>query len=152
MTIADLLELLLESQEFLSEATRAENQKRLSNLQQALESCNSAAEDGYLEASEHLREIGAIIEQAESRAALLGAAAETHDGDGFIQQRLAQAVEDMNSAHRESLQEIVDNRDRLGTFNITLFGRTMTGKSTLKEILTEGDGSSIGKGQTAHDP
>ena len=53
----------------------------------------------------------------------------------------------MTSGHRESLQEIVDNRDRLGTFNITLFGRTMTGKSTLKEILTAGDGSSIGKGQ-----
>ena len=112
-----------------------------------MESCNSAAEDGYLEASEHLRELGAIIEQAESRAAQLGAAAETHDGDGFIQQRLTQAVEDMTSAHRESLQEIGDNRERLGTFNITLFGRTMTGKSTLKEILTEGDGSSIGKGQ-----
>ena len=151
MTATGLLDLLLESQELLNEATRAENQKRLrnrhSNLQQALESCNSAAEDGYPEASEHLREIGAIIEQAESQAALLGAAAETHDGDGFIQQRLTQAVEDMTSAHRESLQEIGANRDRLGTFNITLFGRTMTGKSTLKEIFTEGDGSSIGKGQ-----
>ena len=151
MTATALLSLLAESQELLNEATRAESQKRLrnrhSNLQQALESCNSAAEDGYPEASEHLREIGAIIEQAESQAALLGAAAETHDGDGFIQQRLTQAVEDMTSAHRESLQEIGDNRDRLGTFNITLFGRTMTGKSTLKEILTEGDGISIGKGQ-----
>ena len=151
MTATALLSLLAESQELLNEATRAESQKRLrnrhSNLQQALESCNSAAEDGYPEASEHLREIEAIIEQAESQAALLGAAAETHDGDGFIQQRLTQAVEDMTSAHRESLQEIGDNRDRLGTFNITLFGRTMTGKSTLKEILTEGDGSSIGKGQ-----
>lgn len=31
-------------------------------------------------------------------------------------------------------------------FTITLFGRTMAGKSTLKEILTKGDGSSIGKG------
>lgn len=31
-------------------------------------------------------------------------------------------------------------------FNITLFGRTKVGKSTLMEILTNGDGSSIGKG------
>ena len=71
MTATDLLKLLLESQELLNEATRAENQKRLRNrhssLQQALESCNSAAEDGYLEASDHLRDIGVIIEQAESR-------------------------------------------------------------------------------------
>ena len=150
MTATDLLKLLLESQELLNEATRAENQKRLRNrhssLQQALESCNSAAEDGYLEASEHLRDIGVIIEQAESRAAMLGDAAESHDGDEFIQQRFTQAIEDMASFHQESIQEINANLERLGTFNITLFGRTLTGKSTLKEILTEGDGRSIGKG------
>ena len=34
----------------------------------------------------------------------------------------------------------------LDTFNLTLFGRTMSGKSTLMEILTKGDGKSIGKG------
>ncbi len=32
------------------------------------------------------------------------------------------------------------------TINITLFGRTMAGKSTLMEILTHGNGASIGKG------
>ena len=32
------------------------------------------------------------------------------------------------------------------TFTITVFGRTMAGKSTLMEILTRGDGSTIGKG------
>ena len=32
------------------------------------------------------------------------------------------------------------------TINITLFGRTMAGKSTLMEILTHGNGMSIGKG------
>ena len=32
------------------------------------------------------------------------------------------------------------------TINITLFGRTMAGKSTLMEILTHGKGDSIGKG------
>ena len=32
-------------------------------------------------------------------------------------------------------------------FSIALFGRTMTGKSTLSEILTQGDGQTIGKGK-----
>lgn len=32
------------------------------------------------------------------------------------------------------------------TINITLFGRTMAGKSTLMEILTHGNGNAIGKG------
>ena len=34
----------------------------------------------------------------------------------------------------------------MSKFSITLFGRTMAGKSTLMEILTQGDGQSIGKG------
>ena len=37
---------------------------------------------------------------------------------------------------------LISNR----TINITLFGRTMAGKSTLMEILTHGNGDSIGKG------
>ncbi len=151
MTSTSLLEILAESQELLNEATRAENRKRLRNrhrnLQQALESCRGAAEDGYLEASGHLRDIGNVIEEAQSQAALLDTAADHHNGDASIQQQLAQDLQDMALAHRESLAEIDANRERLGTFNITLFGRTMTGKSTLKEILTDGDGSSIGKGQ-----
>ena len=44
------------------------------------------------------------------------------------------------SGRRES------NRQRMGTFNITLIGRTMSGKSTLMEILANGEGKSIGKG------
>ena len=43
-------------------------------------------------------------------------------------------------------QEIEDKRQRQATFNITLYGRTMSGKSTLMEILTKGDGKSIGNG------
>jgi hypothetical protein len=34
----------------------------------------------------------------------------------------------------------------LNRFTVTLFGRTMAGKSTIREALTRGDGSSIGKG------
>lgn len=34
----------------------------------------------------------------------------------------------------------------LSQFTVTLFGRTMAGKSTIRETLTRGDGSTIGKG------
>lgn len=41
----------------------------------------------------------------------------------------------------------LDSKKKDGTtFNITLFGRTTVGKSTLMEILTHGDGRTIGKG------
>lgn len=36
--------------------------------------------------------------------------------------------------------------DNLSDFTVTLFGRTKAGKSTIREALTEGDGSTIGKG------
>ena len=46
-----------------------------------------------------------------------------------------------------SFSEDLDALERdLEKFSITLFGRTMAGKSTLMEVLTEGDGSAIGMG------
>lgn len=36
--------------------------------------------------------------------------------------------------------------DNLSEFTVTLFGRTKAGKSTIREALTNGDGSTIGKG------
>lgn len=49
----------------------------------------------------------------------------------------------LSFAFKEDLQNL---HEKLSKFSITLFGRTMAGKSTLMEILTEGDGTSIGKG------
>lgn len=46
----------------------------------------------------------------------------------------------------EKMREDVDSINRSG-FSITVFGRTMAGKSTLMEILTHGDGKSIGNGK-----
>lgn len=43
------------------------------------------------------------------------------------------------------LREDVDQLSK-STFTVTVFGRTMAGKSTMMEVLTHGDGSSIGHG------
>ena len=53
------------------------------------------------------------------------------------------AVDDLRISFDEDLRLLADN---MGSFSVTLFGRTMAGKSTLMEVLTEGDGSAIGKG------
>ena len=45
----------------------------------------------------------------------------------------------------QKMREDVDSISKNG-FSITVFGRTMAGKSTLMEILTHGDGKSIGNG------
>lgn len=43
-------------------------------------------------------------------------------------------------------EDLANLRENLSKFSITLFGRTMAGKSTLMEYLKHGDGSSIGTG------
>ena len=153
MTQVELLRLLEESQELLNQATRTEELKRqrsrATSLEDELEKCAQTAEDGYREASEHLQAIQEIIGKAAEGAEALRTAA-TGNGrraeDSFIHRSPVKAVENISEAHQTSLREIQANRERLGTFNITLFGRTMTGKSTLMEILTRGNGGSIGKG------
>ena len=43
-------------------------------------------------------------------------------------------------------QNLTLKKAHLARFNVMLFGRTMAGKSTIREALTGGDGSSIGQG------
>ena len=153
MTTETLLKLLAQSQQALNQATRAENEKRVrirqASLKQALELCAQSAEDGYQQASDHLHSIGRIIEQAEETIQMLRTTAPVGkpvEENNPIYQQIEQTIADMSHAHKISLDEIETNYKRLGTFNIVLFGRTMTGKSTLMEILTKGNGRSIGKG------
>ena len=149
----DLLQLLDEAQELLNQATDAENRKRRgirqSNLGDELSRCAEAAEEGYRQAAEHLEEIGAVVAQAEARAQNIwddASGRRRRPEDDSIYRDLMDLVNAMSEAHHSSVEETRGNRERLGTFNITLFGKTMTGKSTLMEILTRGNGASIGKG------
>ena len=100
-------------------------------------------------ASSQVHALGLIVEQARSEVEAARLAAKVRGlrpDDNQVHDQLSRAVANMSEAHRTALQEMEDNRQRLGAFSITLFGRTMTGKSTLMEILTGGDGSTIGKG------
>ena len=153
MTADELLELLEESQQLLNEATNIEDRKRVrirrESLKAELARGSHAALHAHGQASGQLQALGLIIKQARDGVEAIRTAATgngTRQADNRIYEQLARAVADMSEAHRTALKEIEDNRERLGTFNITLFGRTMTGKSTLMEILTEGDGHTIGKG------
>lgn len=55
--------------------------------------------------------------------------------ENFEKQKLAEMEKTLKSLHEQSSK-----------FTIVVYGRTMAGKSTLMEILTHGDGNSIGKG------
>ncbi|MFF4393871.1 GTPase [Streptomyces sp. NPDC001552] len=62
---------------------------------------------------------------------------------------LADQDEVLASQVLQEMEDAVGNRmSHLGTFNITLFGRTGAGKSSLMEALTGGDGSRVSPGSS----
>ena len=52
----------------------------------------------------------------------------------------------LNSGLQHMNDSLINKQKHLSRFTVTLFGRTKAGKSTIREALTNGDGSSIGKG------
>ena len=63
-----------------------------------------------------------------------------------LREQLQHVVSELHALYEKSYASLEEQRARLDEFSIALFGRTMAGKSTLMEILINGDGSSIGKG------
>ena len=53
---------------------------------------------------------------------------------------------ELDSAMLKHNQSIVQRAKKLEKFTVMLFGRTMAGKSTIREAITGGDGSTIGQG------
>ena len=118
---------------------------------QALVECRRAARKGYLIAKDNLDKIkhsidaiSADLEQNLSN--LKNKRVETADVADQLQQQLKQVVSELYSLHKNSHILLEKKRAQLDKFSIALFGRTMSGKSTLMEILINGEGSSIGKG------
>ncbi len=72
--------------------------------------------------------------------------AKTSDIEAQLQSQLKQVVSELNDLQTTSRVDLNTRSQNLDEFSIALFGRTMAGKSTLMEILTNGNGSSIGKG------
>ena len=121
------------------------------DLKQVLKECNESAKIGYKIASAQEKNLNRALASAQEKvqSTIVGFNTSpfyTPEAIELLEAQLEEIREAFNHlsfAFREDLQKL---RENLSKFSITLFGRTMSGKSTLMEILTEGDGSSIGKG------
>lgn len=118
---------------------------------QALVECRRAASKGYLIAKDNLDKIKHSIDKIsadleQNLSNLKNKRVETADVADQLQQQLKKVVSDLYSLHMNSHILLEKKRAQLDKFSIALFGRTKSGKSTLMEILINGDGSSIGKG------
>ena len=117
----------------------------------ALEEGSHAACEGYKIARDNLKRVKEDIDKVSEElkqhlASQDSENIETTDIKRQTQEQLQQVVLDFYPLNEKSQILLEEKRKRQDKFSIALFGRTMTGKSTLMEILTKGDGVSIGKG------
>ena len=121
------------------------------DLNAVLKECKKSASAGYRIATKQHRELKNTLAEAkeEIKNTLIEFQTSQCYFSGATEMLSDQLTEISNSfdtvsfAFTEDLQNL---HEKLSKFSITLFGRTMAGKSTLMEILTHGDGASIGKG------
>ena len=121
------------------------------DLNSALARCRQSAQNGYEIASAQLgiieRTLRSAREETERSVTLLnGKSVYLADLNRLLSRQIkdiCKAFDELSAQPREQLNKLYGN---LSSFNITLFGRTMAGKSTLMEVLTHGDGKAIGNG------
>lgn len=121
------------------------------DLSTVLDECKKSAKAGYKIASGQEKNLNKVLSVAKEkvRSALYdfsNSPCYSPEATSLLEGQLSdieQAFLNLSFAFQEDLENL---RSNMSKFSITLFGRTMAGKSTLMEILTEGNGETIGKG------
>lgn len=121
------------------------------SLETALQACAIANKQGYIEAKTHLKNLKKSIKSAsEIISDCIDGMKQYHINDKNIiqsintQLRIVQT--EFEQTYIDAERSLDYKRNMSSQFNITLFGKTKAGKSTLMEILTHGDGSHMGHG------
>ena len=120
-------------------------------LESALKECRKAALRGYKIAEENLRKSERAINKvskslSQCLKSLEEGSVRTEDIVDQLKAQFSSVVNELEQLQRTLGSELEERHKRLDIFSVTLFGRTLAGKSTLMEILTRGDGRSIGTG------
>ena len=120
----------------------------MSTLIEELEQCKTYAQEGHQLAIRQYNEIkntlideARKIDEAGKKQNQMSRIKNTELID--LQKR---GLEDLTSYINKIYDDIQMLHDKQKDFTITVYGRTMVGKSTLMEILTHGNGKSIGQG------
>ena len=121
------------------------------DLAHALEQCRAAAGRGYEIAKENLREsaqaIGRVSKSlSECLKTLEDGTIRTPGIVDQLKEQMFGVISELKQLQRTSDLDLKERHKHLDSFSVSLFGRTMAGKSTLMEILIRGEGSSIGTG------
>lgn len=121
------------------------------NYESALNECSKVACEEFKESIKALKEVrqltkdisaevSRIVENTKQDGMVI---ADAHQQLSELQKTLDHTISSSIRSTREALHQ---KKHSLTHFTVTLFGRTQAGKSTIREALTGGDGSTIGKG------
>ncbi|MBO4506932.1 MAG: 50S ribosome-binding GTPase [Lachnospiraceae bacterium] len=121
------------------------------DLTKALSECYEAAKSGYEFASDEKSALDKILRSAEesiqeTAVEYKASPCEVIGLGETLENQLVQIQDSVDNLRLSFTDDLEALKGDLEKFSVTLFGRTMAGKSTLMEVLTEGDGSAIGMG------
>lgn len=121
------------------------------DLKEILNLCEQSAKKGYDLANKYQKSLSKTLENAEKE---IQDTIDKFNVSGYNSSeendKLKNQLLDIKKSFKKLSfgieNDLKNKKNDLSKFTITLFGRTMAGKSTLMEILTNGDGESIGLG------
>ncbi|HAT4071445.1 GTPase [Clostridium perfringens] len=121
------------------------------DLEDVLKKCKKSASNGYDIASKHEKLLNKTLNNAkkqieDTKNDFNKTNCCISDATKSLETQLNDIKISFDSLSKKLSNDLEKNRKNLSDFSITLFGRTMAGKSTLMEILTNGEGKSIGLG------
>jgi len=121
------------------------------NLKPVLNTCQKSAGRGYRIASSQYVSLRNSLREAEEKInetsiAFSSSPAYFSSATDLLSEQLIEIQNNLNELSFSFNDDLDKLHENLKQFSVTLFGRTTAGKSTLMEILTNGDGSSIGTG------
>lgn len=126
----------------------AENPSETPALEQELAKCRKSAEEGFRLAKDNCDEIKSTLLEEERRLGDANAQQNrfTRIKSGTLIERQRAELKRLSDSIKLIRKDIQALHERAKDFSIVVYGRTMAGKSMLMEILTRGNGESIGKG------
>lgn len=117
----------------------------------SLDACKQIAKKEYKVVQEHFEQCDKIIwELSKKLQCVIEHGSQTLSKDKMLEDGLTNMLRDLKRGYGKLLLKrnanLAKQKQSLDCFNVMLFGRTMAGKSTIREAITRGDGRTIGKG------
>ena len=118
------------------------------NITAALQECQGYAQKGYDIAMKSWNKLHMALMEEEKKISAADAQQRQMKRleNNAILARQKRNLNDFEKMDRELKQDLNNLHKQQKEFSVLVFGRTMVGKSTLMEILTHGNGASIGNG------